>query len=218
MDTSLASTVLLNPDPTNPIIGDPYDGYQGPNIRGKEVHSPNIRGVSVKNTTNKTLLNPNIRGEDIVNSDSANPNIRGNPLNPNIRGTDVESPNIRGESISEITWEVENAGNTTTPYNFYSSTEYERPDGISLEEAMQFQLLIYRVYYTPVAEGCTLGEEEHHELITNIPGPNIRGTSIPDEAIENATFYLKPGEKALIKLLAIDPVPGNNDDFDFGSI
>ncbi len=225
VSTTLTQIVALNPDPKNPPISDPYDDYPtgAPNIRGSEVHSPNIRGISVKNITEKNLWNPNIRGTDpsnpnirgadVVNSDTANPNIRGDALNPNIRGNDILDPNIRGESISEITWEVQNTGNTTTTYNFYTAVSYVPP---AQGEEVQFQLLIYRVYLTPSANGCDLEEEEHHELITNIYDPNILGSSISAGDIGNATFYLKPNEKALITLLAIDPKP-NNQTFSFGN-
>ncbi|MCK4786094.1 MAG: Ig-like domain-containing protein [Desulfobacteraceae bacterium] len=258
VDTTLTSIVILNPDPTNPPIEDP-DYYTGPNIKGYEVHDPNIKGTGVITyTTENFLLNPNIKGADLINSDTAapnikgpnikGPNIKGNPLNPNIKGTDVPSPNIKGTSISEISWEIENEGNTTTPYTFDIYTDYEPPvtddpndsNYVPPEEAMQFLLLIYKVYTTPVAEGCTLTSEEHCEQIANIPNPNIKGPNIkgtppttmraannPAEDAKNATFYLKPRvieqggdkikEKVVVKLYAFDPVEDNGDDFDFGT-
>ena len=250
LDTQQTSIVILNPDPTNPEIEDPYD-YTGPNIKGYEVHDPNIKGTVVTTYTDKNfLLNPNIKGADLINADTAapnikgpnikGPNIKGNPLNPNIKGTDVAAPNIKGTSISEISWEIENEGNTTTPYTFDIYTDYSPNPNIPEEEAVQFLLLIYKVYTTPAAEGCDLIEEEHHELIANIPSPNIKGPNIkgtPETATrsasnsasdaKSATFYLKPRviehggkkikEKVVAKLYAFDPVVGDGDEFDPGT-
>jgi len=233
-DTQLTSTVILNPDPTNPGIQDPVGWPVGePNIKGFEVHDPNIKGISVTNITANLLINPNIKGADVVNSDIAapnikGPNIKGNPLNPNIKGSDLATPNIKGEAISEITWEVENKGNTTTPYTFNVNAYYPgAPSNVPADQTMQFQLLIYKVYTTPVAEACSLVTEEHHELVVNIPNPNIKGPNIKGnppsaatlqaEESKEATFYLKPGEKALVQLWAIDPKKGNGDDFTFGT-
>jgi hypothetical protein len=232
-ETLLASLVILNPDPTNPGIQDPMGWPAGePNIKGFEVHDPNIKGISVTNLPTNLLINPNIKGADVVNSDTAapnikGPNIKGNPLNPNIKGTGLETPNIKGEAISEITWEVENNGNTTTPYTFDVNAYYPgAPSGVPADQAMQFQLLIYKVYTTPVAKVCGLTTEEHHELVVNIPNPNIKGPNIKGSTLQaaalqadapkEATFYLNPGEKAVVKLWAIDPKVGNGDDFDFG--
>jgi hypothetical protein len=232
-DASTTSIVVLNPDPTNPEILDPVGWPAGePNIKGDEVHDPNIKGISVFNVDGSVLMNPNIKGTDPINSDIAapnikGPNIKGNPLNPNIKGTGLPTPNIKGESISEITWEVDNKGNTTTPYTFNVNAYYPgAPSNVPAEEAMQFQLLIYKVYTTPIATDCSLDTEEHHELVVNIPNPNIKGPNIKGSALtagtlqaesaKDAKFYLKPGEKALVKLWAIDPKVGNGDDFDFG--
>jgi hypothetical protein len=170
----------------------------------------------------------------MMNSDTANPHIKGDVLNPHIKGTDIEAPHIKGESISEITWDVTNEGNTTTPYTFDIFTIYDPPNTtdpnapnyIPPEEAIQFQLLIYKVYKTPIATNCNLDEEEHHELIANIPNPHIKGPHIKGtpptvaalevEDAKEPTFWLNPGEKALVKLWAIDPDADNGDELEFG--
>lgn len=232
--TSPTSIVALNPDPTNPVIDQP-DDVQQPHVKGAEVHNPHVKGVSVKNETEEYLINPHVKGLDVVNADTANPHVKGEVLNPHVKGTDVEAPHVKGESISEITWEVTNEGNTTTPYTFDTFVTYNAPnttdtnagDYIPPEDAVQFQLLIYKIYTTPAANGCALGEQEHHELIANIPnphvkGPHVKGTPpsalsyvVPEEAKE-ATFWLNPKERALVKLYAVDPKLGNGDDFSFG--
>lgn len=237
--TSLASIVTLNPDPTTPIIQDPTikPGMPPePNIKGRELHTPNIKGDNIKypNIKGNSLITPNIKGNDVINSDTASPNIKGNPLNPNIKGSDLLTPNIKGDALSEITWEVTNEGNTTTPYIFDIYTDYtppnttdsNAPNYVPPDEAIQFQLLIYRVYLTPTAPGCNLTTEEHHELLANIPNPNIKGPNIKGstmsartlqaEDAKTPTFWLNPGEKALVTLWAYDPKLDNGDDFEFG--
>ena len=230
---TLASVVFINPDPTNPEIIDPLEwDPQAPHIKGSEVHNPHIKGKSIKNYSMDGLVNPHIKGldpilRDVINSDTANPHIKGDVLNPHIKGTDIEAPHIKGESISEITWEVTNEGNTTTPYTFDVFTTYNPPgSNIPPEEAIQFQLLVYKVYKTPVAEDCNLAEEEHHELVVNISNPHIKGphikgsppslASVPLADPKDAAFWLNPKEKAIVKLWAIDPNTDNTDTFEFG--
>lgn len=230
---TLASVVFINPDPTNPEIIDPLEwDPQAPHIKGSEVHNPHIKGKSIKNYSMDGLVNPHIKGldptlRDVINSDTANPHIKGDVLNPHIKGTDIEAPHIKGESISEITWEVTNEGNTTTPYTFDVFTTYNPPGAnIPENEAIQFQLLVYKVYKTPVAKDCNLAEEEHHELVVNISNPHIKGphikgsppslASVPLADPKDAAFWLNPKELAIVKLWAIDPVLGNGDDFEFG--
>lgn len=234
------SVVVLNPDPTNPVIEQP-DAVQQPHVKGEEVHNPHVKGVSIKNETQEYLVNPHVKGldptmRDVINSDTANPHVKGEVLNPHVKGLDIEAPHVKGTSISEITWEVTNEGNTTTPYTFDTFVAYVPPTNtddplapgyVPPDQAVQFQLLIYKVYKTPAAKGCALVEEEHHELVANIANPHVKGPHVkgtpmnalsyvtPEEAKE-ATFWLNPGEKALVKLWAIDPVPGNGDDFYFG--
>jgi hypothetical protein len=231
---SQTGIVVLNPDPTNPVIDQPNSQVELPNVKGFEVHNPNVKGKSITNASAEYLINPNVKGPnvkgfDVVNSDAANPNVKGEALNPNVKGSNIAAPNVKGTSISEITWEVTNEGNTTTPYTFDTFVTYNAPDpdDVPPEEAVQFQLLIYKVYLTPAANGCALGTEEHHELIANIPSPNVKGPNVkgtplntlnvvPPEDAKEATFWLNPGEKALVKLWAIDPVLNNGDDFSFG--
>jgi hypothetical protein len=243
LDTPLTSIVTLNPDPTNPEIVDPAPTPgvpPTPHIKGDEVHNPHIKGKNITNASGEYPI-PHIKGLnpaqlDMMNSDTANPHIKGDVLNPHIKGTDIPTPHIKGESISEITWDVTNEGNTTTPYTFDifaiynppNTSDPNDPDYIPPDEAIQFQLLVYKVYETPfVAENaCKLSTEEHHELVANIPNPHIKGPHIKGSAqtaavlesedAKEATFWLNPGEKALVKLWAIDPKLNNGDDFEFG--
>jgi len=239
--TASTSIVSLNPDPTNPVIEDPLD-WTTPHLKGAEVHNPHLKGNSIKNVAGQEyLVNPHLKGldptlRDAINSDTANPHLKGDALNPHLKGTDIEAPHLKGTSISEIIWEVTNEGNTTTPYTFDTFVTYNPPTNttdpnapgyVAPEDAVQFQLLIYKVYKTPAAEGCALGEQEHDELIANIASPHLKGphlkgsplnslSLLPPPDLKEATFWLNPGETALVKLWAIDPVPGNGDDLSFG--
>jgi hypothetical protein len=142
-------------------------------------------------------------------------------------------------SVTDASWETENQGNTTATYFFNMNTDYEKPDPniVPADQAVEFQLLIYKVYYTPAADGCNVGTEEHQELVANIANPNIRSPnirspnirssnlassalsamSVQEEILDGATVALAPGEKARFILRATDPDPANSDVFNPGT-
>ena len=248
----LYGVVILNLDHRNPPIQDTPLLFEE-HIDDEEVYNPfidiskfNVETYNVSadwsvspafenpEDMNSDTINPNIRSDG-----SANPNIRSGAANPNIRSPNIRSPNIRSMSVTDASWETENQGNTTATYFFNMNTDYEKPDPniVPSDQAVEFQLLIYKVYYTPAAEGCLVGTEEHQELVANIANPNIRSPNIrspnirssnlassalsamrvQEEILDGATVALAPGEKARFILRATDPNPANSDVFNPGT-
>ena len=248
----LYGVIILNLDHRNPPIQDTPLLFEE-HIDDEEVYNPFIDIGKFKVETydvsgdwsvspafenpedmNSDTINPNIRSDG-----SANPNIRSGAANPNIRSPNIRSPNIRSMSVTDASWETENQGNTTATYFFNMNTDYEKPDPniVPSNQAVEFQLLIYKVYYTPAADGCDVGTEEHQELVANIANPNIRSPNIrspnirsanlassalsamrvQEEILDGATVALAPGEKARFILRATDPNPANSDVFDPGT-
>jgi hypothetical protein len=220
----LTGDIVLNPDPTTPLIPSTTDEYHNPNIRNSdivnwaEVPSPNIRNADIINPTvvnpnirnevvNPNIVNPNIRNTGIVNptvvnADVANPNIR----NDNIVNTTVLNPNIRNESLEDadvydVTATVVNDGNTTTAYTLKTFSKEAFPDDIYL------QLLVYKATTTPAAdedgdaaEDCLLKVERHHDLLLNVVNPNIRNPNIVNPNIRNPNIRNESIENATIAL------------------
>ncbi len=233
--------IALNPDHTNPPI---EDSVANPNIRSEEVYSPNIRSPNIRSSSESGPIttSPDVERPEDVNPDTVDPNSADNYVNPNIRSPNIRStPEDSSWTLTDTSWEVTNEGNTTASYYFKVNTDYQYPNTtepgepgyVDPDEAVEFQLLVYRVHKTPVAvPGCALGEEEHHELVANIANPNIRspnirspnirsstvaGMRIQQTVLDAATVALPPGESALFILRALDPVPSNDDTFDPGT-
>lgn len=216
---SLISTITLNPDPTNPPI-DESEGVDpgSPHIRNEgETHTPHIRNYMIADWSYDDV-NPNITtvypqsDEDNVNTDGVtpytvegdaqsphirNPHIRNNVVTPHIRNN-IINPHIRNESfgdngvipddshLTDIYWTIDNSGNTTSSFNINTfETPTDIPDGVMV------QMIIFKTYSTPTAEGCNLVEEEHQEVILNYETPHIRNVSLLPEM----TVDLKPNEK-----------------------
>jgi uncharacterized delta-60 repeat protein len=205
--------VLLNPDPVNTAILDYH--YE-------EIHTPlfedfastlvyetmdlsdlldmqvyDLSNLEINNVNPDIIYNPNIRS----------PNIRSDLVNPNIR-----SPNIRSINFGQVTdveWTFTNDGNTTSAYSF---TPFGEQLPTSDEEYVESQLLIYKVHNTPMY-GCAPGQEQdHHELILKIDNPNIRSIeeaapNIRSPNIRSNTFFLVPGESAVVSLRLISQNP-----------
>jgi hypothetical protein len=230
-DTPIHSFIVLNPDPSSPDINLPTETHN-PDIENPDIEnwvvSTNVLNPDIANPdiANPDIANPNIFNPDIANPDIANPNIFNlSILNPDIANPDIANPNIFNPDIANSAfgdlsnaqiiykeWRVTNTGNTASSYTFKTIA----PD---LPEGLYAQLLIYKVYYTPGAQGCTLAASgiPHHELLVNIQdasgnfvnpdiaNPDIQNPDIANPDIANATFYLGPGEEALVTLVVIDP-------------
>ena len=81
----------------------------------------------------------------------------------------------------------------------------EVPPGFKL------QLILHRIYTTPMPDNCNLGLQTHNVLIANIRNPeftdaaDLANPDITNPDITNATFSLGPGEKGKITLRVVDP-------------
>jgi hypothetical protein len=233
-ESPIHSFIVLNPDPSSPDINLPTETHnpniENPNIENWVVSTsllnPNIANPNIANPdiANPNILNPNIQNPNIANPNIANPNIL-NPdiTNPNILNPNIANPDIANSALGDLSdaqimykeWTVENTGNTTSSYTFKTIA----PD---LPSGIYAQLLVYKISYTPAAQGCSLAGygEPHHELLVNIKdasgnfvnpniaNPNIANPDIANPDIANATFYLGPDEEALVTLIVIDPGQG----------
>ncbi|MDH4197300.1 MAG: Ig-like domain-containing protein, partial [Candidatus Aminicenantes bacterium] len=234
----LKGAVILNPDIENPDIENPdieNPDIENPDIENYEVHNPDIENPDIENpdientqVINPDIENPDIENNDIINPDIENPDIENpdienlNIMNPDIENPTIMTPDIENGSLSDYTWRVKNIGNTASSYRFRMiAAGFEASD----YPGFGFQLLIYRVYTSPVAANCTLKQTHHDELLANIVGPDIinpdienpdiENPDIENPDIENATFWLAPGDEAYITLRVYDPNENDDVKFDF---
>jgi parallel beta-helix repeat protein len=216
----LQSTIGLNPDPATPDIENPdIENTANPDIENAEVMTPDIENLAVKNpdVENVSVKTPDIENPDIENITIANPDIENpdientNYLNPDIENPDIENPDIENQSLTDITWNVTNTGNTTSAYNVnLFLNQAQLPNGLKV------QLVLYKTYKTPVSDGCTLETESRNVLVANIPNPQFvtpDSGGLPDPNRPdggNGTLWLAPGETGRITLRVVDPDSTNN--------
>ncbi|MGB2592677.1 MAG: kelch repeat-containing protein [Candidatus Acidiferrum sp.] len=240
VSNGLSSTAVLNPDITNPNITNPNitnpnitnDEVTNPNITNPNITNPNIANPSTANPnitnpniTNSSYLNPNITNPNITNlnvtnvsatnpnitnPDITNPNITNpNITNPNITNPNITNPDITNGSIQDVIYPVTNNGNTTASYTVKTATGATIPGGIVL------QMIINKLYQTPVAENCVLGVQTHWITVANITNPklfsvadpNLTNPDITNSTPNEATVTLAPGETAYITLRVVNPTP-----------
>jgi Putative Ig domain len=210
-NTDLAKNELFNPDIANPDIANP--DIANPDIANPDIANPDI--------ANPDIANPDIANPDIANPDIANPDI----ANPDIANPDIANPDIANGTISDATWKLSNKGNTTAIY-----TVQFLLSGVTIPPGVKTQLIIHRVYLTPVANGCSLVEQPQLVVVANIGNPLlltpqtagklrsvIRGrvrpgrgrlvldtadsvSDITDDSLNNATVSVGPGETIYITL------------------
>jgi hypothetical protein len=205
VSNGLSSTAVLNPDITNPNITNP--NITNPNITNPNITNPNI--------TNPNITNPNITNPNITNVSATNPNITNTTItnpditNPNITNPNITNPDITNGSIQDVVYPITNNGNTTATYTVKTATFSSPPSGIVL------QLMINKLYETPVAINCQMGSETHWITVANITAPKLYTASDPqlgNPNITNATpneasVTLAPSETAYITVRVVNPTP-----------
>jgi hypothetical protein len=243
----LSSSAVLNPDITNPNITNPNitnpnitnpnitnDETTNPNITNPNITNPNITNTATENPnitnpniTNNSYLNPNITNPNITNLNvdnvsATNPNITNpNITNPNITNPNITNPNITNTDISDATnqtgsvqdviYPITNNGNTTSSYTVKVGSNVVPPNGVVL------QLIINKLYQTPVANNCVLGVQTHWNTVANIANPklfgvadpNITNPDITNGTPNEASVTLAPGETAYITIRVVNPNVSN---------
>jgi hypothetical protein len=220
-----SSVVQLNPDASNPAISNPAisnPAISNPDIANAEVYNPAISNPAISNPaisnpaiSNPAISNPAISNVVITNTDIVNPAIS-NPAisNPAISNADITNPaisnaDIANGAISDVTWTVTNTGNTTATFDVnLFLTQATIPAGIKA------QLVLSRVYKTPVSDGCTVKFEAQSQLVSNIVSPAFLqgGQTTPTDpnnpAISNAALWIEPGGSAQLTLRVVNTNPG----------
>jgi hypothetical protein len=167
----LRGTVTLNPDPLNPA---------NPAIANNEIFNPAIANPAIANPAiaNPAIANPAIANPAIANPAIANPAIANlstsnadiaNPAiaNPAIANPAIANPAIANTAITDANWALTNNGNSQGTYSIHFITKNPIPSRVLA------QLIINKIYKTPVATGCSLVEQPQTQVITNVSNPPL---------------------------------------------
>lgn len=219
----LSANVIINPDVSNPDVSNPdvsnpdvsnpdvsNPDVSNPDVSNVEVHNPDVSNPSVltPDVSNPDVSNPDVSNPDVSNPDVSNPDVSNpdvsNPdvSNPDVSNPDVSNPDVSNASVTDTTWTTHNKGNTTSGYSVKLATSTPVPQGV------RTQLIINRIYQTPVARDCRLGVENKRQILANILDPQFTTfgqltTTNPDDA----TLWLAPGDAARITLRVYNPTP-----------
>ena len=214
-------TIVLNPDPSTPPIQNPaianpaianrsilaeeiYTAKITPAIANPAIANPAIANPAIANPAiaNVTPANPTVVVPAIANPAIANPAI----ANPAIANPAIANANLVNGSMSDVTWELSNEGNTAAAYAVKLLLNQGLPAGFIS------QLVIHKTYTTPAADvDCALKVQLHNVVVTNITNPafstpaDLGNPAIANPAIANASVALSPGERASVTLRVFDP-------------
>lgn len=203
--TGLRSSAILNPDPVNTQMIPVQEEYHTITLVSEDPFPVDLSdatmlsGPIVYSSYLEELLN--YSNPDIAAPGLRHPGLRHDTIiNPGLRHSALEDPIPTGQ-VTDLQWKVTNDTNMTSAYSF---------DAIGETPSVPHQLLIYRVSGTPISDpNCVLSEEEHHELLLTIesPGlrhPGLRHPGLRHPGLRHNTFFLAPGEEAVITLRLID--------------
>nr|MDJ0907373.1 hypothetical protein [Woeseiaceae bacterium] len=124
-------------------------------------------------------------------------------MNPAI----LNSPTGADSQQVDVNFSIVNEGNATTAYNL----NLNAPELAGLD----YQLMVYRLNETPIAQGCTLTTEAQQQLLFNQTDPLNNDI--------DGTFYLEPGQEVQVTFRVLpdttSPTPADpTTDFDVNDI
>ena len=185
---------MINPDPTNPAPVDPalrdffsetHESFIGlSSITDYDLLNPNFLNPTF---LNPTFLNPNFLNPNFLNPNFLNPTF----LNPTFLNPTFLNPTFLNTTMTEITWDVSAAGNTSSSYLLALLSSMEFPP------SWTSQLLIYRTYLSPWGNGfdpatgaydCGLGTSEQHDLLLDVLNPNFLNPTFLNIDFSNPNF------------------------------
>lgn len=213
----LQSSVQLNPDATNP----PNPALSGVEIYNPDVSNPDVSNPDVSNPDvsnpdvsnpdplNVVVANPDVSNPDVSNPDVSNPDVS----NPDVSNPDVSNPDVSNGLIQDVTWRVTNTGNTHSSYTVYTVLANSFPAGFIK------QMIINKIYTTPVANNCALQYQTTTETLANITNPvflpasAVSNPSVSNSAANNPTLSIGPNEVIRITMRVVNPNRLTNTNF-----
>ncbi|MFT5113413.1 MAG: hypothetical protein ACI8XU_000661 [Kiritimatiellia bacterium] len=193
LNAALLQLSLSNPDVFNPGIYNP--GIYNPGIYNPGIYNPGI-------------YNPGIYNPGIYNPGIYNPGI----YNPGIYNPGIYNPGIYNGTIVDANYVINNDGEAAAAYNV--NLRLDNPD----TDNYSYQLIVSKIYTTPIAQGCDIVASPVQEVLVNNNNPELGGNLLGQDSADS--FYLEPGEFAIVTLRAIPKKPNLDPDtvFDDASI
>ena len=191
----LQSSVLLNPDSTNPgspatTEGEVFDpAFADPVVANPEIANPDIANPDIANPdiANPEIANPEIANLGVATPDIANPDI----ANPEIANPDIANPDIANAAISDSSVMLSNQGNSAATYTVHFLLSKAPSATVST------QLIVENIYFTPVASGCQLTEQPTPIVVANTPNPPlVMQQSLAQTALGRQLAALLRGQRA----------------------
>ena len=107
------------------------------------------------------------------------------------------------EGYVEVTWLVENDGNTVTAYNALPRVV---GDALTVDgKVIPTQLIVSKPYLTYVSRNCVPGMQVQNQVILNSVNPFFKNGDTWEVDRGKATFFSSPGEEVTITLRVFDP-------------
>ncbi len=185
-----------NPGFRNP--GDPNPGFRNVDVENPGFRNPGFRNFTFENigfeatgAANPGFRNPGFRNESFGASSLFNPGFR----NPALEGGED------AESITDVTWTVENTGNTVGSFNL-NPFSGEEING-------RTQLLVTKTYVTQVVRDCQVVDQARNQVVLNIPDPDLSGV---DLGATIGSIFVEPGEQINVTLRIFDAAPPPEED------
>ncbi|MCX6594875.1 MAG: putative Ig domain-containing protein [Acidobacteria bacterium] len=200
---------INNPDINNPDINNP--DINNPDINNPDINNPDINNPDINNPdiNNLRVANPDINNPDINNPDINNPDINNPDINnPDINNPDINNPDINNSNATfqDVSWKVTNKGNTYASYSLKTLLT-----GAGIPDGFRKRLVVYKVYGTPVSDGCSLKYMAQNQILLYVNNPvfsaqsQIANPNLSDSSESNATVALGPGETARLLLRVLVP-------------
>jgi hypothetical protein len=209
LNPDLLNQVLLNPNLLNLVVANP--NLLNPNLLNPNLLNPNLLNQLVENPN---LLNPNLLNPNLLNPNLLNPNLLNAPLDAyasleNSEATDAPAGVTPGvDHYIDVTWQVQNTGNTTTGYMAQPYIAgVEEPGG--MDGITGSQLIVSKPYLRQTVSDCQQVLQTYNNVIVNIPNPRIEAPIENPDPTDAATiddvsglgsFWLAPGEVANVTM------------------
>jgi hypothetical protein len=206
LNPDLLNLLVLNPNILNPDILNP--DILNPDVLNPDLLNPDLLNPDLLNALieNPNLLNPNILNPDILNPDVLNPDL----LNATLDGySSLENPDAEvptevdtgsGDYVN-VTWQVQNTGNTTTGYMAQPTVAGADED----PDITGAQMIVSKPYLRQTTVNCEQVIETSNSVVVNVPAtiatPILENPDPADSSTqEYASFWLSPGEIANVTI------------------
>jgi Bacterial Ig domain len=187
----LSGTATINADSSNPEIA-----FSDPTT---ETHDPFVQNPFVQNPF---VQNPFVQNPFVQNTSPSNPFVQ----NPFVQNPFVQ--NVAPEDVIDVTWTVQNVGNTTSTY--LASVNVDNAEAFVGNYA--FQLIVWKQSSNGGLQDCNAINEGQAEIIANVvqnpfvqnpfvqnpfvQNPFVQNPFVQNPFVQNSTFAIAPADTA----------------------